>query len=427
MSRKSKRDFEALASRSVRYVAGMGAAVAVSLLPPVFDRVLAMGPLDAGSRLALWVAAALLLAFSVALGTRKVRPSPEALLLIVTGLLIVGVELAGRLVIVVVRPDMRPGMAGLAAKTRPEFAAYRGHPFAQFSGNPGLALRGNESLGGLIPFNNYGFLGEDFSPDKPDGVVRIAALGGSTTASGYPLLLEEYLGEQVAAADTTFESLNFGHGWYTTAHSTVNFVLTALDLSPDYVVIHHGWNDRVARDAETVFRGDYSHALKNFESPAIIDRVPIRLSVVYRYLKETLTPEPDWAFLGTALLVPREDPQQYYRDLSELAPFERNVRTIVDLARLRGITPVLTTQPFSRDPNIDFAETSVQIAQTNDVMRRLAAEYGERTLFVDLDSLMVPAMSHVFRDVGHVTPEGRRAKAQAIGQTILQHLRSQNR
>lgn len=427
MSNSAKREFGTVATRPAQYVAGLVAIVGVALLPPVFERLLAMAPLDAGSRIALWVAAAFLLLLSLALAKRKVRPSPELLLLFGALLLITGVELAGRLVIVVVRPDMKPGMAGLAAKTRPEFAAYRGHPFAQFSGNPGLALRGNENLGGLIPFNNYGFLGEDFTPRKDRGVVRIAALGGSTTASGYPLLLEEYLGAEVASPDTTFEALNFGHGWYTTAHSTVNFVLTAVDLSPDYVVIHHGWNDRVARDAEGLFRGDYSHALKSFESPVIIDRVPIRLSVVYRYLKEVLTGEPDWAFLGPTLMVPREDPEQYYLDLEELAPFERNVRTIVDLARLRGITPVLTTQPFSRDPDIEFAGTALQMAQTNDVIRRLATEYDSAALFVDLDSLMVPEMSHVFRDVGHVTLEGRRYKARAIGQSILRHLRDRPR
>jgi pimeloyl-ACP methyl ester carboxylesterase len=71
MSSEAKRDFETVSSRSGPYVAGLGAIVGVGLLPPVFERLLAMAPLDAGSRIALWVAAAFLLILSIALAKRK--------------------------------------------------------------------------------------------------------------------------------------------------------------------------------------------------------------------------------------------------------------------------------------------------------------------------------------------------------------------
>jgi hypothetical protein len=42
--------------------------------------------------------------------------------------------------------------------------------------------------------------------------------------------------------------MNFGHPYWTTNHSVVNFMLNVLDFHPDFVVIHHGWNEERARN-----------------------------------------------------------------------------------------------------------------------------------------------------------------------------------
>ena len=164
-----------------------------------------------------------------------------------------------------------------------DLRVYQGHPFLQFTGVPSRKLIGNRALGNLADFNNFGFVGRDFKYKKPNGVVRIAALGASTTARGYPALLEEFLNAKVQSPTKSFEVMNFGLGHYTSANTLTNFVLNVVDFAPDVIIIHHGWNDIHARAKETVFRGDYGHHLKIFQPPRfVIDRYLIRTSILYR-------------------------------------------------------------------------------------------------------------------------------------------------
>jgi hypothetical protein len=52
-------------------------------------------------------------------------------------------------------------------------------------------------------------------------------------------MMEDYLNAHASAGDGRFEVLNFGLGFYTTAHSLVNYVLNVVDYHPGYLVIHH--------------------------------------------------------------------------------------------------------------------------------------------------------------------------------------------
>ena len=248
-----------------------------------------------------------------------------------------------------------------------DLRVYQGHPFLQFTGVPSRKLSsvvwrtirarrphcghwksGNEALGNLADFNNFGFVGRDFKYKKPNGVVRIAALGASTTARGYPALLEEFLNAKVQSPTKSFEVMNFGLGHYTSANTLTNFVLNVVDFAPDVIIIHHGWNDIHARAKETVFRGDYGHHLKIFQPPRlVIDRYLIRTSILYRAGKFFIGPPP-WAFVEFASQVPRVPPERPLNQ-RELGTFQRNIETITNLARLGQIKVVLTTMPRTTD------------------------------------------------------------------------------
>jgi hypothetical protein len=211
-------------------------------------------------------------------------------------------------------------------------------------------------------------------------------------------------------------------GWYTSTHAVVNFVLNVIDFAPEYVVFHEAWNDQIARNTRAPFRNDYAHAFQSFQEPDIPDKWPIRASIIYRYGKHRITREPDWMFLDAALVRQNNRPAAVrYDNPAELYPYERNIRTIVDLGMLRGITTVLTTQPHSTDPAVDQYEVAPHIDQCNAVMRKIAAEYGDRVVFVDLDSLMTGTMNGVFVDIGHVDWRGDEFKAHRIGEAILTH------
>ncbi len=403
-----------------RAIAGLGIAAALLTTPPLFTRLFAVSFLLRREILGLWILALVLLAISLVLGLRRSPRRLELAAIFFAALLLLGLELAARFAVVGWMPHAKLRLAQLANRTYPELMAYRGHPFLQFTGNPSVSVIEDRVLGNLTPFNNFGFPGDDFHYAKPAGVLRVAALGGSTTASGYPQMLEDFLSERGAAGVDEFEVMNLGIGWYSSAHSLVNFVMNVVDFTPDYAILHHAWNDHQARNATSGFRGDYAHALKHFHEPEIPDRYLIRASIWYRFLKFRVFHEPGWAFLDNATVrTERPRSQPLWANLEELAPYRRNLTTIMDLAELRGIRAVLTTMPHSSDPTIRNAVYSPHIAQCNTVVRQLAAEYGERILFVDLDAMMSQPMAEVFTDVGHVSDEGRAFKAEQIGLAIL--------
>lgn len=65
-----------------------------------------------------------------------------------------------------------------------------------------------------------------------------------------------------------------------------------------------------------------------------------------------------------------------------------------------------------------------QIDQANEVMRDIASSYSSDVIFIDLDDMMTGKMESVFVDLAHVTEAGRKAKADVIGEAIMQDLRN---
>src|SRR5262249_35093421 len=149
-------------------------------------------------------------------------------------------------------------------------------------------------------------------------------------------------------------------------------------------IIHQAANDQHARASEAEFKNDYSHYLKVFQPPRIVDRYILRVSVPYRALKFYLNPNPEWMFPETASQIRRNKPQRR-QNARELGVFRRNIETIIDVASARQIKVVLTTMPHSTDER--YVEMEMIIDQFNEVLRSIAANH-DRLLFVDLDKLM---------------------------------------
>lgn len=414
-----------------RVVGAAGVALAVALAPPVVGRVFALGPLHAPDHAPLWGLSGVLLVVGLLLalwpGAVGARTKLAALLVPVFALL--GVELLWRLQLKTTEGPRRQ-MVILANQCYPEESVFVAHPFLQFAMRPGTERGSGEdarervhgSYNGEGGYNGGGFKGPDLPHERAAGSLRIACLGGSTTARGYPQVMRDWLLER-DGAPALVEALNFGLSRYSSTHSTINFVLNVLDYSPDYVVFHHAWNDHWGRDVDVPVRGDGSHYMSAFNYPRIPDAVLIRSSLIYRQIKFGQRASFSWMDLNRA--VTSEAPRRTgprYQDLTELAPYERNIRTVTDLALVRGITPVLTTQPHATEPDVLKVFIGGHIDQCNEIMRAVAAEYGPRIVFVDLDRQVTGVHEEFFLDVGHMNDAGIEFKAQAIGQAILEHL-----
>lgn len=405
-----------------KFVSGYALIISLLIAPPIFERFFAMLYLFQGERVVLWIASVLLMSISLYGFFGRLRPTWVYFVLF-NLLVLISVELGARSAVKLFFPNKEVSLARRAAWTYDELRKMTGHPFLQFNGIPSRTGeiyrvlkpggRGDEVTENLSTFNNFGFVGRDFAYAKPPGVIRIAALGASTTADGYPAMLEEYLNARVAAQSNRFEVMNFGVGYWTSAHVLVNFVLNVIDFAPDYIIIHQAANDEHARAPEAEFRGDYSHYLKVFQPPRIIDRYILRVSVPYRALKFYLNPNPEWMFVEAASQIRRKEPQRA-ENARELGVFRRNIETIIDVASARQIKVVLTTMPHATDERYSPLNG---IDQFNEVLRSIAANH-DRLPFVDLDKLMTGKDNQLFRDAVHVNDNGNRMKAEYLGKRI---------
>ena len=410
MSQVSESDTEARRRRgeplpaSLRIATAAALAVAFGLAPPVAGRLFALAPPTDAERSALWVAAVAVAVAAVA-GTR-IAPRFRAA---VTGLWIAFVLLAGAegAVRLAVRtaPDRAEDSIWLAERTRPENHLVRAQPFLHYTGNRGA--------------NNAGFLETpDFTIAKTPGTVRVACVGGSTTAGGnWPWHLQRWLDDPANGAASPFEVLNFAHNGYSSAHVLVNFVLNVVEYDPDYVVVHSGWNDFVFRAVPGGVASDYANVFAPFSSPDVADGALIRASVIYRWLHARGNPYPVWSEMSPTLVPFARRSIEFDRP-EALEPLRRNVEKLVDLAVARDIVPVVTTQPYARDGAIAGAEQAPHLAEAAAALRTLAERRAGDVVFVDLERQMRDR-DELFEDLGHLWVEGQQVKARLVGAALL--------
>lgn len=292
------------------------------------------------------------------------------------------------------------------------YSRYTPHPFLQFTGprEPVQDVEGDYYLG----FNNIKL--SDIP--KPEGIIRIACLGGSTTADGYPEFLQEYL--TAHGSSNHFQVLNFGMTWWSSVHSTVNYLLNVVDFNPDYLILHDSCNDHHYRGFPGL-RGDCAHAYRLFLVPQSTGEAFFRFSLIYRIVTIFLT----WAFpsifrpyieMKDIGLLPGKT---YNYDPSELYIIKRNIETICTIAESKRSRICLTTMPLSGERKFSEEHNQVYRPHTHDVnaiIRENAQQY--HCLIADFDNLMT-GREEFFSDAVHSSVEGNKMKAETVGKTIL--------
>jgi hypothetical protein len=103
-------------------------------------------------------------------------------------------------------------------------------------------------------YNNFGFRGPDMAPRKSARMIRLAFLGSSATANGWPFTYPEYAGyflqlwAKASKLDVDIEVINAGRGGITTLIIDKIMRYEVAPLHPDIVVYYEGGNDFHARD-----------------------------------------------------------------------------------------------------------------------------------------------------------------------------------
>jgi lysophospholipase L1-like esterase len=286
------------------------------------------------------------------------------------------------------------------------------HPFLTYAGNPDY-----------FDHNAQGFRApKDVRYTADPTRFRIACLGGSSTydtrttrEESYPRQLELLLR---ARGFDEVDVINAGLGGYSTPNLIGMLALRVVPLEPRIVLVYSGFNDAWNRILYRGVEDDYTHAMRSWDlcpgpvwrESRLLDRLAAKLGSRSRHNPHV----HDVAWVPMS-----GDAAENWRSSSAL-PFERNLITLVAIARAHGIRPVLVTQAT------DFVNHPVERA--NDVWEQAMHEHTavlDRVALraeVDRIDVRTPMSDHgeYFADVLHMTAAGNRERARIIADWLVE-------
>lgn len=209
---------------------------------------------------------------------------------------------------------------------------------------------------------------------KPEDVFRIFCLGGSTTHRAYPATLQATLEQDFAARGLRLEVVDAADISWTSAESLINFAIRCLPHEPDAIIIYHAVNDCWPAFGKT-WRPDYTHWRRRLvpQSPMWWDHLPRLLDhsaafVQFRSWFEIPARYDNWKY-AMMHYVPDFENDPYHG----LEPFQRNMSSLLAIARANNISVLLSTQVYNAE---DPAKRLIQaVREANDITRTLPAEH----------------------------------------------------
>lgn len=263
---------------------------------------------------------------------------------------------------------------GLEPETlNPVYLASQAHQ--KFEPHPYLILTPKEGSYGkltkkVITHSPNGFRGQDIPLQKPEGGLRIACIGGSSTygtgptadAFTWPARLQSILTEKLQGRHV--EVLNGGTPSWNSFESLSNLAFRVLPYQPDVVIIYLSTNDaECAIWPDPTFDNRHYRVSWSTYRPSPIEPT-LEKSFLYlawrRYATDYLSQRADVGFvtkvvpggeIGLALKRNQVPTELDSPPDTGFINFQRNLISIVAIARAHGATPVLMTQGiFSPDP-----------------------------------------------------------------------------
>jgi lysophospholipase L1-like esterase len=265
--------------------------------------------------------------------------------------------------------------------------------------------------------NSEGFLGPEWTDEKPAGTTRVIALGDSCTVAGddpYPSRLPALL---PASAGRRWEVWNAGVGSWSSYQGRRLLETRLLRHHPDVVTVYFGWNDHwlawAAPDKELAKVLDRQwFVMKTVDSSRVLQ---VLQAVADRLRGGTL---PHF----TAATPYRVSPDDY----------TANLRAIVDEVRAAGGEVVLVTAPTVLTPEHPVTKSLCEKSHNffdprlirtvhdayNERVRAVARE--TRAPLVDLAQAFdrMPDEASVFSDGIHLTREGHARAAALIAPAV---------
>lgn len=293
------------------------------------------------------------------------------------------------------------------------------HPYLSYSLNPEF-----RSLDGRDRHNAHGFRGADIDAIKPEGVVRVACLGGSSTydteiddsSLAFPAQLERVLRDEYGRADV--EVVNCGVPGYASWESLVNLQFKVLPLDPDLVIVYHATNDvhtrlvppEQYRPDNSGYRKSWTQDLRWWDHSLVLHAIGVQAGFSQR------NNVPGWVRVGEGR-APR-DKREAWLDANPPRYFRDNLENIAVLARHRGADVLLTSWAYSPHEDDYAAEAAYQrgFREHNTVSREVAAKLS--LPFFDFAQVM-PLDDELWDDGRHNTAAGARRKAELFAAFLV--------
>jgi lysophospholipase L1-like esterase len=292
--------------------------------------------------------------------------------------------------------------------------------------------------------NRLGYRGDGFPIKKPEGEFRIACLGGSTTyGAGVDNFREAFparLGRMIANSGLdNCRVINAGaHGW-TSWETLINFELRVLDLDPDLIIVHHGVNDIQPRltwppssytSENLSFRARptpvENHQLLEHSTLGRMVLIQAGLIESPSRLERTYGARDPGTFFGADFrgqVLQGVYPQGIFKRVSveqmldRNLPryFDRNLRSLVAIARSNDIQVLFVGVPFSpvamQTPVASYPAMQEAQAEMAGVLKRIASTTA--AYYFDLPTRF-PKENGLFTDGIHTNAKGHSVKARKI-------------
>ncbi len=242
-------------------------------------------------------------------------------------------------------------------------------------------------------------------------LFNVVCLGGSTTEwkdegqRDWPSMVQKELQNKYKLENVQF--YNLGKQWYSSQHILTHYIQNVRPYRPQAIIVMENVNDLLqnadfSRMSSGEFRGDYGHFLG-----------PVTKLVKYGGFSGS--------FFGMLRSIWYQKPlQEVITDsFPGLESFERNLRTLIALARIDGTKVILMTQPNIYKEEMSSAEmmsltmlnaeaigygkkwgyrTALSgFRQYNDKIRAIAA--SENIPLIDLEKVVPKTLDYFFDDV----------------------------
>jgi lysophospholipase L1-like esterase len=286
---------------------------------------------------------------------------------------------------------------------------------------------------GLTSHNSLGYRNDEFPLEKPDGVYRIVALGGSSTydvsikdnQQTFTAQLEKQLKEEYGYQNV--QVINAGVPGYNSWEILGNLEFRVLDLDPDIVIIYENTNDVHARLVEpSAYRGDDLGRRQAWQVPHVsLWEHSALLRIVSRALNITRQVSvDDFASAPTYVSWPFEsrleefnlDPEEILKENPPIY-FRRNLENMIAIAKEHNVQIMFSTWAYS--PYLqDYASEGYYqqgFRENNDVVEDVATSH-DIPLF-DFASVM-PQDAIYWADGRHVNEAGALVKARLFAEYI---------